>query len=501
MEDASLGIDPPPVPVHGTWVIDSDGAGRSLRSKRRVETRRLPEKRQQLVVAPPAPELEAGHAKTSVEFCVFYQSGCCWYDDECYFSHGPVTDESGYKMTLCERFLTSGHCSAEDCFDSHGRDELRTPKAFQGLPGFKVSLCTWYVLEDLTCEKASHQCWDAHGKLDLRCSPVALPPQLKGASFTFSDAHLHLDQVLLARRYGSNWMYKRSICTHRPCLNPWCLWAHGSVDQRPRLRLGIEDLADLAEELNALAGGTFGGCVHSSCEVQTIDESVELVDWGRECMAGRLYVSFGIHPTNFEAYTPEVEAQIEAALERCGPQAVAWGECGLDYYHRTSTEDFSSVRKRMFDAFTRQARAAVRLGLPLVVHSRDAEEDTIDVLRENVPRDHPVYLHSYTGLHDAEMLTTFLAEWPHSVVGIAGAISYLKATNLHSLARALPLDRILLETDGPYMPPEPYRYQHSHPGHIPWIAEGVARAKGISVAAVLSAAHANFMRFYRLNRT
>jgi len=239
--------------------------------------------------------------------------------------------------------------------------------------------------------------------------------------------------------------------------------------------------------------------VHSSCEVQTISETLDLVEWGRECLGGQVYAAFGIHPTNFEAYTPEIEAEIEAALKKCGAQGVAWGECGLDYYHRASTENFWSVREQMCDAFSGQARAAVRLGLPLVVHSRDAEEDTISILRKTVPTEHPIYLHAYTGPHDADMLTTFLAEWPNSYVGIAGAVTYSHASNLQDLARALPLDRILLETDGPYMSPEPHRYDNSHPGHIPWIAESVARAKSLSVVEVVLAAHSNFRRFYRLH--
>lgn len=433
-----------------------------------------------------------------MQLCTFFQAGCCWYDGQCYFRHAPAAEASGHKTALCEGFARSGRCPVEDCPGAHGAEELRTPWAFQGQPGYKSSLCTSYLLEDLSCDEASHNCWDAHGPLDLRRVAVAPPPDLRGVDFTFCDAHLHLDQVLLARRYGSNWMYKRALCTHRPCRNPACAWAHGAADQRPRLPLSKSDLEDLARELSSLPGGTFGGCVHSSCEVQTIGETVELVEWGRESLGGRVYAAFGIHPTNFEAYTPEVEAEIEAALERCGAQGVAWGECGLDYYHRDSTEDFESVRGQMRDVFERQARAAVRLKLPLVVHSRDAEGDTIDILRRSVPSEHPVYLHAYTGHYGAEMLTAFLAEWPRSCVGIAGAVSYPSAANLHNLAWALPLERILLETDGPYMSPEPYRYDHSHPGHIPWVAGAVARAKHLPVAEVLAATASNFRRFFGL---
>merc|ERR1712096_599583 len=154
------------------------------------------------------------------------------------------------------------------------------------------------------------------------------------------------------------------------------------------------DLIALAEDFRSLSGGTFGGCVHSSCEVDTIEETVRLAQWGREVLEGRVYVCFGIHPTNFESWTPEVEAKLVAAIRDCGAQGVAWGECGLDYYHSEDTHNFEGLRPQMCEAFAGQARAAVRLGIPLVVHSRAAEEDTLKILRDNVPPDHPVYLHS-----------------------------------------------------------------------------------------------------------
>jgi len=214
-------------------------------------------------------------------------------------------------------------------------------------------------------------------------------------------------------------------------------------------------------------------------------------------MGGRVYAAFGIHPTNFETYTPEAHAKLEAALDECGPQGIAWGECGLDYYRRwLDVENDPAVKEHMCDVFARQARFAVRRGLPLVVHSRDAEDDTLRVLRECVPPEHPVYLHSFMG--SLEMMTAFLDGWSQGYVGIAGCVTYQAAGHLWELAEALPLGRLLLETDGPYMAPVPHRGEESHPGHVPWIAAGVAKAKGLRTDEVLAAGHANFLRFYGL---
>lgn len=484
------------MPPHGMQVpappayLEGDTFVRKKQKKRKVvaasvqdETRAYPQ--------------QGRGSKAGVALCSDFQAGCCWYDRDCWKSHAPADEDSGYKMTLCEEFARTSRCPAETaCQNAHGRDELRTPKAFEWDEGYKTSLCTWYLLDDTECNEVSYNCYDAHGKSDLRPVPLSMPPTLCGTSFTYSDAHVHLDHVLLARRYGSAWMSKRAICTHRPCYNPACAWAHGEADKRPRLPFDKGDLIALAEDFKLLSGGTFGGCVHSSCEVDTVEETVRLAQWGREALGGRVYVCFGIHPTNFESWTPDVEDKLVAALRECGAQGVAWGECGLDYYHRESFQNFEGLRPQMCEAFAGQARVAVRLGMPLVVHSRDAEEDTLKILRDNVPPGHPVYMHSATSSLD--MVARFLDYWSCGYVGISGCVSYHSAVEAQDLARALPLDRILLETDGPYMAPQPHKFDYSHPGHIPWVAEGVARAKDLAVSQVLAAAHDNFRRFFRV---
>merc|ERR1712232_1050799 len=204
---------------------------------------------------------------------------------------------------------------------------------------------------------------------------------------------------------------------------------------------------------------------------------------------------------NFEHYTPEVEQRLLDALEACGPQAVAWGECGLDYNKRKPALDKDdSIRDRMRQVFVQQARLAVQRGLPIVVHSRDAVPDVLAVLHEIVPKHHPVHMHSFMGT--PEEMNEFLKSWPCGYVGITGAVTWSIAETikggLGDLCRALPLDRLLLETDGPYMAPMPYRGQESHPGLVPWIAGGVAKAKGqgLTAAEVATAAHQNFCQLY-----
>lgn len=279
---------------------------------------------------------------------------------------------------------------------------------------------------------------------------------------------------------------------------------------RPRLMFDKGDLASLAQELQGLSPGVFRGCVHVSCEVDTIEETLSLVSWGCDLLGNRVFAAFGIHPTNFDDYTPEVEASIESAIRKCGSNAVAWGECGLDYHHRrTPTEDGlkmeSDTKVLMGDVFAKQARAAVRHNLPLVVHSREADDDTLRILSENVPSTHPVYMHSFDC--SLQVLPAFLAQWPEGYVGINGSATWdgshggaESGSRACDIIRDTPLSRILLETDGPYLAPEPHTGASSHPGHIPFIAATVAKVKCIHIREVLAACHDNFCRFYRLSK-
>lgn len=431
-------------------------------------------------------------------YCPFFQLGCCYFGSTCVYKHERAPKDTGRKLRLCKFFEDTGTCFYEDeCWFAHGRQELRTPEAFKGVSGYKSCLCTFYMMEGIEC--LDDNCADAHGPLDLRRLPLSVPRELK-EPFRYSDAHVHMEQVLLSRRYGTSYFYKQTPCKNKPRCRyraEDCLWYHGEQDRRPLLHPDREDLASLAEEMLAMPLGIFDGAVHSCCEATGIEDAVNLARWGRELLGGKLYVSFGIHPNNFEDFTPEVEAQLLAAIEVCGPQAVAWGECGLDYFRRDyELTETPEVKLQMKNVFAAQARLAVKHQLPLVVHSRDADEDMIQILKENVPRHHHIYLHSFMGSEWA--VDQLLSGWPNSFVGLAGCVTFREWGLLWDMAQSIPLDRLLVETDGPFMAPEPYRGEESHPGQVVWIAASIARAKGLPTAEVMAAVHNNFKYFYRL---
>lgn len=200
----------------------------------------------------------------------------------------------------------------------------------------------------------------------------------------------------------------------------------------------------------------------------------------------QVYGAFGIHPHSAKFYNDALEQRIVAALAH--PKAVAWGECGLDYHYNHSPQ------QEQRQVFARQIRMAVSLKKPLIVHSREAEKDTLELLRTNMPLDWLVHIHSFND--SAEYLQQLLATFPRAFIGITGAITFEDARQLREIvAKFLPLDRLLLETDAPYMAPRPNKGP-SHPGHIPAIAQCIAQLKGVTVHEVMNAARKNTKTMY-----
>lgn len=224
----------------------------------------------------------------------------------------------------------------------------------------------------------------------------------------------------------------------------------------------------------------FAGCITISCDPASIDPVLALL------AAPEVYGAFGIHPHDAKAYDDALETRLRAAMTH--PKAVAWGEIGLDYHYD------SSPRETQREVFARQIRQGVSLGKPLIIHTREAEADTLEILEREAPREWRIHVHCFTS--SPAMAESLLAKFPNLCLGLTGIVTFKNAQELQSVAKALPLDRLLLETDGPYLAPVPYRGQPAHPGHIPLIAAKIAELKGIGAEAVYGAARENTRRTY-----
>lgn len=203
------------------------------------------------------------------------------------------------------------------------------------------------------------------------------------------------------------------------------------------------------------------------------------------------WCSAGVHPDNEDVHEPSVDDLLALASE---PRVVAIGETGLDYYRlgERTLADMAWQRER-FRVHIRAARAS---GLPLVIHTRSASEDTLAILREEgtAGAGAPArgVFHCFTETREVarEALTLGF------MISFSGILTFKNATELHEVAREVPLDRCLIETDSPYLAPVPHRGKTNNPSFVPLVAARLAELKGCSVEAVAEATSRNFERLF-----
>lgn len=192
-----------------------------------------------------------------------------------------------------------------------------------------------------------------------------------------------------------------------------------------------------------------------------------------------LVAAVGVHPDTTEGADPSEAELIGLAAH---PRVVAIGETGLDYYRLEG--DLGWQR----DRFRRHVRAAMRCDKPLIIHTREAATDTLAILREEGQGSVKGVFHCFTESWDIAEEALGLGFY----ISLSGIVTFKKAVQVHDVARRIPLDRLLVETDAPYLAPVPHRGKLNHPALVRHVAEEVARLKGISVEELAQATSANF---------
>lgn len=199
------------------------------------------------------------------------------------------------------------------------------------------------------------------------------------------------------------------------------------------------------------------------------------------------WASAGVHPDSEEVEEPTVERLVELASL---PRVVAIGETGLDYYRLNGRthEEMNWQRER----FRTHVRAARQVCKPLVVHTRSASDDTLMVLREEGAREIGGVFHCFTETMDTARAALDLG----FMVSFSGILTFRNADELREVARFVPLDRCLIETDSPYLAPVPHRGKVNQPAFVPHVAAKLSEVKQVALERVAEATSANFVTLF-----
>jgi len=216
-------------------------------------------------------------------------------------------------------------------------------------------------------------------------------------------------------------------------------------------------------------------------------------EWGQVVAAAErhpdVWASIGVHPHEADAHPDLGTAALVAAAAH--PRVVAIGECGLDYFYDKSDRDSQKARFRAQIAAAREAQ------LPLIIHTRDAEEDTAAILSEEVARGGVKgVLHCFTG-------TSWLAARGLEIgffISLSGIVTFKNAKDLQEVAKTIPQDRLLVETDSPFLAPVPHRGKTCEPAYVADTAAFLADLRGEPLEALQEATSANFFRLFNRAR-
>lgn len=250
------------------------------------------------------------------------------------------------------------------------------------------------------------------------------------------------------------------------------------IDTHAHIDMGINEettLQDIIKEMNELE---VKKAVIPSVEIATQDKVVELANSDEN-----IFGMVGLFPSEAKTYTPEFEEKMET-IAKNSKKIVAVGEIGLDYYWDKSFVDEQK------EVFIKQIKMAQRLNLPIVVHDREAHKDCFDILKENNAE--RVLFHCFSG--SVEFMKECVKEgW---YIALGGVVTFKNAVKMKDVAREVPLDRLLLETDSPYLTPVPYRGKPNKPAYVRYVAEEISKIREMPYEELADITTTNAERFF-----
>lgn len=196
------------------------------------------------------------------------------------------------------------------------------------------------------------------------------------------------------------------------------------------------------------------------------------------------YASVGVHP-DYENEPPFTEDDLVRLAQH--PKVIAIGETGLDYFRLTGNLDWQR------DRFRTHIRAAIRAQKPLIIHTRSAAEDTLRIMREENAKAIGGVMHCFTESMEVGLQAIEMGFY----ISFSGIVTFKNAVALKEVAQQIPLDRILVETDSPYLAPVPFRGKLNQPAYVSFVAAEIAKLRGITPEEVASATTKNFFNLFK----
>jgi TatD DNase family protein len=204
-----------------------------------------------------------------------------------------------------------------------------------------------------------------------------------------------------------------------------------------------------------------------------------------------VYAAVGVHPHDARLFNDEATRRIQALVKK-SPRVIAWGEIGLDYHYDNSPRDVQR------EVFTQQLRLAREAGLPVVIHSREADEDTVIILRAELSgAESRGVMHCFGGSRRMMEMVVELG----FMISFAGNVTFKKAEDLREVARNVPLERLLVETDCPFLTPVPFRGRRNEPARVREVAQFLGELRGMTLEEMGRLTSENFARFFGLKLT
>jgi len=241
---------------------------------------------------------------------------------------------------------------------------------------------------------------------------------------------------------------------------------------------GAEEKQTIANYLNDAKEAGVGHFLCVSIDWETYPEVLDIAE-----THDNVFASVGVHPNHDEGHEPTVDELLEKAKN---PNIVAIGETGLDYFRTEGDVEWQRER------FRRHIDAAKQCNKPLIIHTREAREDTIKILQEENAKLARGVMHCFTETWEMAQAAMDMDFY----ISLSGIVTFKSAKDLQEVARKMPIDRLLVETDSPYLAPVPFRGKQNQPAYVKNVAEFVAELRGISMQELTEHTTNNFFQLF-----